>query len=463
VAAKVAPEKRPIERKIIAGFEIIEKVGTGGMGEVFKARQLSMDRIVALKILLPKFAKNENFKERFSREAHFSAKLNHPNIVNGFLFGEEGENVYFAMEFVDGRTIKQVLREKGCLPFKEACSVLRQMAEALSYIGRNKLIHRDIKPDNIMLDRNGHAKLCDLGLAKLAHYSETMEMDEGPTTDADGTAPSLTHAGHIAGTPNYISPEVARLEPRIDARADIYGLGATFYHFVTGRPLFEERSSKAVMKRHVHDEAPSLCDAKKGVPESWGCIAAKMLAKSPNDRYRNADELLEDIAAAEAGHTVRAVNFSAKSSVAMPKGRKKGSGVIKAVAPAPKPSGVVKAASARLPRPSAVVKVAPTAKPKPRSVAMQPIDPAKRAQRLTASRKEGRVVGIIIGLGGAAFAFFLSMLFSGGHTTGIVVGVVLAAITYFIASEIVIASVKGSAARPPQDDENIETVSESAT
>jgi serine/threonine protein kinase len=436
VAARVVAE-----RKVIAGFEIIEKVGKGGMGEVFKARQQTMDRIVALKILLPKFAANETFKERFFREARFSARLNHPNIINGIICGEEGENVYFAMEFVDGRTIKQILRQKGCLPLKDACSVLRQIAEALAYIGKNKLIHRDIKPDNIMLDLDGHAKLCDLGLAKLAHYadnSDSSEMDEGPTTDADGTAPSLTHAGHVAGTPNYISPEVARLERRIDSRADIYGLGATFYHIVTGRPPFEEKSSKAVMKRHVLDEAPSLCDAKKGVPESWGCIVAKMMAKSPNDRYRNAEELLEDIDAAEAGHTVRAVTFNAKSSVAMPR-RKKSSGVIKAVAAAPKPSGVVRIA-AKGPKPSAVVKAASV---RAKSVVIRPsdpIDPARRAQRMNATRKEGRAVGIVGGIGAAAVAFFLALL-CGGGTGGIVIGAILAVFAYFFVSEMISTSV----------------------
>ena len=303
------------ENKVIAGFELLEKVGQGGMGVVFKARQVEMHRDVALKILHPKLAKNEKFKARFLRAARLCARLNHPNIINGIDCGEDGAFTYFAMEFVDGRTIRQILKEKGRLPIKDAVAILRQTAEALAYIHKNSMVHRDVKPDNIMLDSMGAAKLCDLGLAKLSQNTDEKTGDgEGAVTDD----PALTRAGQVVGTPYYIAPEVARGSKDVDIRADIYCLGATFYHIATGWVPFEAKNSKAVMKRHVQDETFGLCERNKEVPEAWGWIVSKMMAKSPEDRYRDPKELLADIDAAAAGRPVSALGFKAKSSCAPP-------------------------------------------------------------------------------------------------------------------------------------------------
>ena len=164
-------------KAVLAGFELMEKVGQGGMGAVFRARQVSMDRIVALKLLPKQLAKDPKYKERFKREARLSAKLSHPNIVAAIDVGESRGYMYYAMEFVEGKTIRQLIREKGKLSLEEALNFITQVIEGLEYAHKQKLIHRDIKPDNIMINERGEAKLCDLGLAR----KTGMERGVGPS------------------------------------------------------------------------------------------------------------------------------------------------------------------------------------------------------------------------------------------------------------------------------------------
>ena len=302
-------QMRAVERAargttIIAGFEILEKVGQGGMGAVFRARQLSMDRIVALKILPPKLAQDPVFIQRFLNEARVSARLSHLNIINGIDCGEAGGYTFFAMEFVDGRTVKQILKERGKLPAAEAAAIVRQIADALVYAGHMNMVHRDIKPDNIMLTSGGTAKLCDLGLAK-----QTEKNDD----------PSLTRAGIAIGTPHYISPEQARGLKDVDCRSDIYSLGATFYHMLTGHTPFSANTSVAVMALHIASDAKSPCDEAPDIPAGYGQIIAQMMAKSPADRYAKAEELVADLDAVKQGREPKAAAFHAKSSCTPPR------------------------------------------------------------------------------------------------------------------------------------------------
>ncbi len=262
----------------IGGFEVLEKIGQGGMGVVYKARQISLDRIVALKILPPRLAKDESFVKRFRREALSAARLNHPNVVQVIDVGEDKGYHYLAMEYVEGRSLKQILKERGRLPEKEALLIVRQVAEALSYARKEGIVHRDIKPDNILVSSRGVAKLADLGLAKR------------PAEDAD-----LTLSGSVVGTPYYIAPEQAEGREDIDIRADLYSLGATLYHMVVGEVPFSGPTPAAVMLKHLKDPPP---DPRKKVPHLSAACAALILRLMEKDRHKriqSPDRLMKEI------------------------------------------------------------------------------------------------------------------------------------------------------------------------
>ena len=206
------------EECVIRGYTILETLGQGGLGVVYKARQDSIGRTVALKVMFPNLVSNKEYVQRFMREAKVSAELDHPNIVRGIDFGEAEGYYFFAMEYVNGGSLKEIIKEKGIFDEQEAVLVILKIADALKYAENRNLIHRDIKPENIMLTKDGIPKLCDLGLAK------TLE-----STDM-----SLTRTGIIMGTPHYISPEQAVGQKDLDIRSDIYSLGITLYHMITG-------------------------------------------------------------------------------------------------------------------------------------------------------------------------------------------------------------------------------------
>ena len=288
----------------LAGFEILEKVGQGGMGAVYRARQKSMDRIVALKILPRRLAQDAIFKERFIREARTGAKLNHLNIISAIDCGEDSGYTYFAMEFVEGQTCQKLIKDKGPFTVAAAMPIIQQIAEALQYASDTaNIIHRDIKPDNIMLTSDGIAKLCDLGLAR--------------STEPEENA-SLTQTGMAVGTPHYISPEQARGEKEIDTRADLYSLGATFYHMLAGKTLFTAPTAASIMAQHLIEHAPAVNDENTDVQEDIAAIICKMLAKDRNDRYANCAELIKDLELVREGHPPAALNFKGKSSCAHP-------------------------------------------------------------------------------------------------------------------------------------------------
>jgi serine/threonine protein kinase len=222
--ARVAGMRTGAERVSIAGFELLEQVGRGGMGTVYRARQTKMGRDVALKLMKPRLAKDSRYLERFLREARASARLSHPNIVQGIDAGHDKGYYYFAMEFVDGTTLRRLMGREGKLPEQRCVEIGVQIARALDQAHRIGLVHRDVKPENILLERQtGTAKLADLGLVKSTERSDT----------------SVTQTGVALGTPNYISPEQARGEEHIDIRSDLYSLGATLYHASTGTFPFE--------------------------------------------------------------------------------------------------------------------------------------------------------------------------------------------------------------------------------
>ncbi len=262
----------------IPGYEIIVKLGQGAMGAVFKARQVSMDRLVALKVLAPRFAKDTAFVTRFVREARTVAKLHHQNIISGIDVGEHEGIHYFVMEYVDGETVGSLLRKSGAMPEKQALNIALQITKALDHANANSMVHRDIKPDNIMLTCDGVAKLCDLGLAR-----------------QEGIDASLTQAGQTVGTPHYISPEQASGEKDIDIRSDIYSLGATLYHMILGSTPYPPGTASVVMAKHLTELVPPLKDRQPGVSAAVSEVVAKMMKKNRAERYQTPAELLTDI------------------------------------------------------------------------------------------------------------------------------------------------------------------------
>ena len=256
-------------------FEILAKLGQGGMGAVFKARQTVLRRLVAIKTLQPSLSYDAEFVSRFHNEAVAAAGLNHPNLVQVYAAGESEGIHWFAMEFVDGESVQARLKRLGKLDAAEALAIGMHVRTALEHGWRKaQLIHRDIKPDNVFLSNDGEVKLGDLGLAKSSDQQQ-----------------GLTMTGASMGTPLYISPEQAEGKRDIDLRTDIYSLGATLYHLITGTPPYAGESSISVMMKHVGAPVPDLREADPTLPPALAAVVCKMMQKAPADRYGSYEEL----------------------------------------------------------------------------------------------------------------------------------------------------------------------------
>ena len=239
---KQPPFNPPSVAELAAKFpqlEILELIGKGGMGAVYKARQRQLDRIVALKILPPGIGDDPAFAGRFAREAKALAKLNHPGIVTIYEFGDAGGQFYFLMEFVDGVNLRQLLHAGRISP-REALAIVPQICDALQFAHDQGIVHRDIKPENILLDRRGRVKVADFGLAKIVGTDAEWSAEHCSAREGGGDRPAeqcsalLTDAGKVMGTPNYMSPEQKEHPDDVDNRADIYALGVVFYQMLTG-------------------------------------------------------------------------------------------------------------------------------------------------------------------------------------------------------------------------------------
>ena len=260
-----------------SGYEILSRIGAGAMGTVFRARQKHMNRIVALKVLKPSLARNEKYVERLRREARIVGQLNHPNIVTGFDLGEEGGYHYFVMEYVEGKSLRALLSEWGAFPEERVLDVGIQVASALDHAFQEGVIHRDVKPGNILIDESGAAKLTDMGLAK------------GPT---DLT---LTRDGATVGTPQFISPEQARDPKSVDVRSDLYSLGATLYQMATGIAPISADTIGELIHGVLHDYAPDARAINPRLSEGMSLVLRKLLMKDPALRYQTPAELLDDL------------------------------------------------------------------------------------------------------------------------------------------------------------------------
>jgi serine/threonine protein kinase len=269
---------RAIQR--LGDFELVEKLGAGGMGTVYRAVQVSMDREVAVKVLHEHLASDHGLVERFYREARTAGKLDHPGIVRGLSVGEDQGRHYFAMEFVAGESLDAVLQKRRRLPIRESVALILHLARALDHAHGKGMIHRDVKPANIMVGADGTVKLTDLGLAKVLQGS------------------NVTLTGEVFGTPAYMAPEQA-LNPReVDGRADIYALGVTLYRLITGAKPFPAESLSAIAAREKTSYTPAR-QYNPLVPESLEAVINKMLAARPERRFQTAAELITALEAVE--------------------------------------------------------------------------------------------------------------------------------------------------------------------
>lgn len=271
----------------LPGYQLLGRLGKGAMATVYKARQVSLDRVVAIKVLPRKLSENPEFVDRFYREGKAAARLSHNNIVQAIDVGCAPDGYhYFVMEYIEGKTLYDIMQEGHTFSEAEALDIGIQMADALAHAHQRQLIHRDVKPKNIILTPGGVAKLTDLGLARATDDKLAAEME----------------VGKAYGTPYYISPEQIRGELDIDFRADIYSLGATIYHLVTGRPPFEGETPAAVMHKHLKQALTPADHVNTALTAGIGEVIDVAMAKKREERYQSTEDMLEDLRALRAGN-----------------------------------------------------------------------------------------------------------------------------------------------------------------
>ncbi|HOX37752.1 MAG TPA: FHA domain-containing serine/threonine-protein kinase [Candidatus Brocadiia bacterium] len=273
----------------VPGYEIIKPIGKGGSGVVYLARQVSMDRVVALKILAKKLITDAQWVDRFIKTARYTGRLNHPNMVIAHDCGRHEDTCYLAMEYVDGTSLSRILKKETRLSEQRTLEIIRQIAEALDHAHKAGLVHRDIKPGNILLSKDGWAKLTDLGLAKFVG---------APGTDEDQGDTETTGRFTAVGTPKYIAPEQAMAKEDIDVRADIYSLGITMFHMLVGEAPFYGTPAE-VLTDHIRTPCPTVKEFVPEISERTNAIVARMVEKNPDARYQTPAELVIDLKQAE--------------------------------------------------------------------------------------------------------------------------------------------------------------------
>ncbi len=272
-------KKMGVQTSPIPGYSILGKIGQGGMGIVYKGLQTSVNRTVAIKILSNAATRDKTYVARFLGEAQAAASLSHKNLISAIDVGCSNGLYYFVMEFVTGRSCREILNDKGPFPEKQALDIGLQMSAVLDHIHHHKMVHRDIKPENILLTADGLVKLCDLGLAK-----STTAIEQ-----------SLTQEGLAVGTPYFMSPEQIRGDKDVDIRADLYSLGATLYFLTTGQPPYSGKSAAETMTMHLSTPTPELRKSGSGISDDFSAVVGKLMAKDRGNRYQSPQELLEDL------------------------------------------------------------------------------------------------------------------------------------------------------------------------
>lgn len=276
-------------------YRIDARLNEGGMGTVYRGCHVLMDKTVAIKVLRPSLAADEKIVARFSREARAASRISHPNALSVTDFGEdESGHVFLVMEFLSGKTLKQVIRDDGPLPLQRVVDITRQIVDALNAAHTQGVVHRDLKSDNIMLldtTTADYAKVLDFGIAKIN--------EPDGVTDTNLTAPNL-----VIGTPQYMSPEQCTQDSEIDARSDIYSLGVILYEMLVGHVPFSGDSPTMVMMKHLQEPVPSVLDERSDLPPAVARVVARAMAKVRDNRYQNVAELIEDLVIAS-GMTIQ--------------------------------------------------------------------------------------------------------------------------------------------------------------
>jgi tRNA A-37 threonylcarbamoyl transferase component Bud32 len=276
--------KKPARETDLAGwkiddFHLLRRLGGGGMAEVYLAEQLSLKRAVAFKVLRSDLAADEKYIRRFKREAEAAARINHAHIVQIYAVGQHDGIYYIAQEYVQGQNLKELLNRHGALPWRRAVEILRQAAAGLGRAAQAGIVHRDIKPENILLTRDGEVKVADFGLARQLGGEKPL---------------NLTQEGVTMGTPLYMSPEQVEGKA-LDDRSDLYSLGVTAYHMLTGAPPFRGESALGVAVQHIKGQARPLKEVRPDLPDDLCRVVHKMLAKDPGERQQSAADLLEEL------------------------------------------------------------------------------------------------------------------------------------------------------------------------
>ena len=271
---------------VMGNYVVLDRIGRGGMGHVFKAKHKQMDRVVALKILSDAAMKSPGAVKRFKQEAKAAAKLSHPNIVAAYDAGESLGQHFLVTEYVEGETLSAVVRKQGLLSVGHAVNYIVQAARGLDYAHANGVIHRDIKPANLLLDTQGTVKILDMGIARV---------DEFVGKVAYASSDELQNTGVIVGTPDYMAPEQSQDLRVADARSDIYSLGCTFYFVLTGKVMYSGETANHKIAAHRENSIPFLREARGDVPECVENVFQKMVAKRPQDRQRSMSEVIAEL------------------------------------------------------------------------------------------------------------------------------------------------------------------------
>jgi serine/threonine-protein kinase len=271
---------------VLGSYLLVKRLGRGGMGQVFKAKHVFMNRFVALKIIREDKLSSEDMVSRFRREIQAAAQLVHPNIVRAYDAGQAGARFFLVMEYIKGPTLADLIDQHGRLGKAQTCDYIRQVAGGLQHAYERGVIHRDIKPSNLLLDAEQNVvKILDVGLARF--------LDRDVLASADT---ELTRKGMTLGSKDYMAPEQITDARTADVRADLYSLGCTFYHLLTGRPPFPDTSGVGLMVKHLNEEPVPIDELRPKVPGKVIAVVRKLMAKRPEDRYQTPKELLADMA-----------------------------------------------------------------------------------------------------------------------------------------------------------------------